>query len=352
MESSDAAPTVPILVIIPCVDEKQHIEGIITCVLREAARLTMKIIVVDGGSTDGTLTILHRLTERDSRIIMLDNKKRIQSVAVNSAVDAYGADAEFLIRLDAHVDYPDRYCERLVAIQARTGADAVAVTMHATGRTCFQRAVAAAQNSFLGNGGSPHRNAEGDRWVEHGHHALMSMEAFKAVGGYDETFSHNEDADLDLRLNRGGYRIFLSGEAPITYHPRSSAPALFSQYFNFGCGRARNIIKNRCRPVLRQMLPPAVAPALGLLLLIPISPKYAFPALCWSLLCLGYGLVLAVRLRDLCAAASGFAAMIMHAAWSFGFFKGLIQGVGRASKMTRRGEELLPSKRTRNIAPV
>jgi succinoglycan biosynthesis protein ExoA len=258
----EGTPTVPILVVVPCLNEGHYIEGLITKLLREAVRLNIRIVVADGGSTDGTRAIAHRLAERDDRIILLDNRKRIQSAGVNSAIKGYGDKAKFLIRLDAHVDYPDRYCQRLLAVQAQTGADAVVVNMHATGRTCFQRAAAAAQNCFLGNGGSPHRNRSEGRWVEHGHHALISIPAFKAVCGYDEAFSHNEDADLDVRLIRDGYRIFLSGEAPIIYYPRESATTLFRQYFNFGCGRACNIIKNHCRPAIRQMLPLAITPAI------------------------------------------------------------------------------------------
>ena len=45
------------------------------------------------------------------------------------------------------------------------------------------------------------QGAEG-HWADHGHHALMRISAFRAVGGYDESFSHNEDAELDYRLGR------------------------------------------------------------------------------------------------------------------------------------------------------
>ena len=128
--------------------------------------------------------------------------RKIQSVAVNEVVRRHGEDARFLIRVDAHAEYPQRYCEHLLAVRAATDADSVVVSMRTRGQSCFQRAAAAAQNSILGNGGSSHRNTTRDRWVDHGHHALMTLEAFKAVGGYDETFSHNEDAELDARLTQ------------------------------------------------------------------------------------------------------------------------------------------------------
>jgi hypothetical protein len=76
------------------------------------------------------------------------------------------------------------------------------------------------EHSILGNGGAAHRNETGGRWVEHGHHALMTINAFRAVGGYDETFTHNEDAELDARLKAERFHIYLTAETQVTYYPR------------------------------------------------------------------------------------------------------------------------------------
>jgi succinoglycan biosynthesis protein ExoA len=313
----DAAAEV--LVVIPCLNEEGHIEGVVESLLKRADDIRLKIVVADGGSTDGTRAIIVRLADRDNRIVLLDNPNRIQSIAINEAVRRYGEEARILIRVDAHAEYPEGYCARLIAVQAKTGADSVVVTMQTSGKGCFQRAAAAAQNSILGNGGASHRNATSGRWVDHGHHALMTLAAFRAVGGYDESFSHNEDAEFDVRFREAGYRIFLTGEAPIIYYPRRTAVALFRQYFNIGRGRARNFLKHRSSTRVRHLVLVVVAPAICLLLLAPLAPVLAFPAIAWSLVCLGYGLVLGLRLRDACAAASGVAAMATQAGWSFGF---------------------------------
>ena len=189
--------TAPVLVVVPCLNEEKHIERVVTALLAEADRVDLRIVVADGGSTDRTRAIIQRLADLDHRIVPMDNFQRVQAAAVNAAVREYGNGAEFLIRVDAHASYPDRYCEQLLNVQARTGANSVVVTMRTEGHTCFERAAAAAQNSVLGNGGAAHRNETAGRWVDHGHHALMTIDAFRAVGGYDESFSHNEDAELD-----------------------------------------------------------------------------------------------------------------------------------------------------------
>lgn len=314
----------PVLIVIPCLNEESHIEAVVTKLAAEADRIDLSIVVADGGSTDQTRTIVQRLVRTNPRLFSLDNAKRIQAAGINAAVRRYGHGARFLIRADAHAGYPDRYCETLLYVQARTLANSVVVGMRTVGSTCLQRAAAAAQNSVLGNGGSAHRNQSTDRWVDHGHHALMTMDAFKAVGGYDETFSHNEDAELDNRLTEGGFHIYLTGEAQVTYFPRGSTAGLFRQYFNIGRGRARNFLRHRRNTKLRHLVLAAVAPALCLLMLTPLGRIFALPALAWAALCLGYGIALGVRLRDRCAAGAGVAAMSMQAGWSFGLFRGLI----------------------------
>jgi succinoglycan biosynthesis protein ExoA len=332
------APTAPVLAVIPCRNEQQHIERVVTKLLAEAERIDMNIVVADGGSTDGTLEIVRRLANVYSRVFLQDDPQ-IHSVALNNAVRTYGEGARFLIRIDAHAEYPDRYCEILLAVQGKTGADSVVVTMHTEGNTCFQRAAAAAQNSILGNGGASHRNESRGRWVDHGHHALMTLDAFKVVGGYDETFTHNEDAELDARLRSSGFRIFLTGEAPIIYFPRRTPVALFRQYFNQGRGRARNFLRHRRNTKLRHLILVGIAPIVVLLLLVPLSPTFAVPFLFWALLCIGYGLLLGLRLRDRCAAAAGIASMATQAGWSFGFFAGLFSEIspnGRSSNQNHR----------------
>jgi glycosyltransferase involved in cell wall biosynthesis len=315
--------TASALVVIPCLNEEEHLEGVIDQLLAEADHVNLTIIVADGGSTDGSRAIARNYLARDHRVVLMDNPKRIQSAGVNRAVEMYGGDFDFLIRVDAHARYPTRFCERLFNVQARTRADSVVVSMHTVGRDCFQCAVASAQNSILGNGGALHRNVALEGWVDHGHHALITIKAFKAVGGYDESFSHVEDVELDIRLRAAGFSIFLTGEVDLAYFPRRTIADLFRQYRNVGRGRMRNFLKHRKEPKVRHLILAAVAPALGLLLLTPFSFFFALPALSWALLCLGYGLLLAVHHRDPCTAAAGIAAMVMQFGWSVGFFEEL-----------------------------
>lgn len=323
-----------LLTVIPCLNEAAHLKPLVEYLIAESRAVPMRIVIADGGSTDGSFAIAQQLAEEYEAVRVLSNPKRIQSAAINVAVASEAAEAEYLLRIDAHARYPRGFVVALMADAVATQADAVVVAMVTIGTRGFQRAVAAAQNSKLGNGGAAHRLNAGageGQWVDHGHHALMRMAAFRAVGGYDETFTHNEDAELDARLRAAGYRIWLTSRTQMEYFPRSAPWPLFRQYRGYGRGRLRNLLKHRARPKLRQLLPVAVAPAWALALLSPLSGVLALPLLLWSALCLGYGTLLALRAKDRTVLLSGPAAMLMHSGWSLGFWQGVVEHYQRRS---------------------
>ena len=308
------------LIVIPCLNEETHIGGLVTKLLRTTAHLDVRIVVADGGSTDATIPIVEQIMAGTDRVALVHNPRRLQAPAVNLAVERFGVGCEFLLRIDAHGRYPSDYCERLLEDARRTGADSVVVSMRTEGRSRFQQATAAAQNSRLGTGGSSHRHASGGAWVDHGHHALMRMDAFRAVGGYDESFSHNEDAELDHRLRAAGYRIWLSGSTYMIYYPRSTIPALFRQYLAYGRGRARNMMKHRARPKLRQALPLLVFPTALFSLFSFVHWSATVPAVLWAGACLSYAGVMALQRGRPSLILAGVSAMVMHLAWSLGFW--------------------------------
>jgi succinoglycan biosynthesis protein ExoA len=321
-----------ILAVIPCLNEELHLERIVRNIIENFSSPSFLLVIADGGSTDQTPLIAQKLTAEFLHVKYLYNPKRLQSAAINLAVSTYGRKKRLLLRLDSHADYPKDYCQTLIAEQKTAGAAAVVVSMKTAGKTHFQRAAATAQNSILGNGGAAHRCAPADgKWVDHGHHALICLDAFRAVGGYDENFSHNEDAELDVRLRHAGYKIWLTGKTALTYYPRAKPYLLFRQYFKFGQGRACTVMKHRLIPRLRQMVPLAVAPSLLIALAASVSWIAALPMALWMSICLVYGLILAIRARSAGVVLAGPAAMLMHLGWSSGFISGFLAALWRTA---------------------
>ena len=319
-----------LLVVVPCLDEAPHLPALIGTLVSDAAPGDI-IVIADGGSRDGSQDIVADWAERDPRVVLLANPARLQSAGLNLAVERFGSNRTFLIRVDAHAAYPKGFSNALVAAAVATRADSVVVPMRTAGETCFQTAAATAQNSRIGAGGSAHRIGGESGWIDHGHHALMRLDAFRRIGGYDSAFSHNEDAEYDRRLTAAGGRIWFQSDLAIRYFPRQSLAALFRQYVNHGRGRARTVRKHQTPLKLRQLAPALVCPAViaGLAAIIvgatvhPVAFIVAAPALLWILVCL-LGGVLAARAAKApaCGYLAGVAAMAMHLGWSWGFLKG------------------------------
>jgi succinoglycan biosynthesis protein ExoA len=309
-----------VLIVVPTLNEERHIGQLMRYLMPNARRITARIVVADGGSEDATRAIVQRLAAGNEGIILMDNPDRIQSAGINLAVARHGTGLDWLIRIDAHSRYPADYCNVLLEEAAATGADSVVVGMLAEGHGFWQEAIAAAQNSRFGNGGAGHRTAPRGRFVKHGHHALMRLASFRAVGGYDGSFSHNEDAELDLRLSKAGFRIWLTERTRVTYFPRNTVAGVVRQYLAFGKGRARNALRHRRGLRLRHGALVMIAPAMSLAVLAPLHSLFMLPMGLWIAACAAAGGIIARSAGVLRGMPAGFIAGAMQIAWSAGFW--------------------------------
>ena len=316
-----------VLVVIPTLNEVCMITEVLRSLRLELpTNALVRFVVADGGSTDGTRELVQQMMVADSRIHLMDNPRRIQSAGVNRAVHKYGSNAHVLVRCDAHAVYPTGFVRRLLETLDRTHADAVVVPMDSYGNTCFQRAVAWVSNSRVGTGGSAHRGGTRGGFVDHGHHAAFRMLSFQRAGGYDETFTHNEDAELDCRQRALGSQIYLDTDIRLAYRPRATAGQLMRQYFAYGRGRSRTVRRHPSSVRARQLALPAHVVILAIVLLFGAwEPVLLFwPAMYCAVLLLA-SISIAWNKRSMCGLLSGIAAGIMHLSWGAGFLSGLVQ---------------------------
>jgi succinoglycan biosynthesis protein ExoA len=320
---SDTTTGSDVLIVIPTLNEEAQIESVIATIQMDRGCSEAWIVVSDGGSSDQTVAIVERIGISDPRVHVLTTIERLSTGAsVNRAVECFGEGRAWLVRVDAHAGYPTYFASRLVAKAIEMGASSVVTPMFTRGHTCFQRAAAAAQNSFLGTGGSAHRLLNRGGWVEHGHHALLDLSWFRKLGGYQSDIG--EDPEFDRRLLQCGGRIWLADDIVITYFPRKNTISLFRQYVRHGRGRARGFIRHGGRKHIRHFILPSIAPMLMLGFLAPLYWPLAVPASVWLFTCLAYGLVLGIKENDICALASGYIAMVMQVAWSLGHWQEII----------------------------
>ena len=245
-----------VTIAIPCLDEEAYIESCIQAVLaQDWPRDRLEVLVADGMSVDATREMLGRLAAADGRIRLVDNPGRIQAAGLNECIRR--ARGEVIVRMDVHADYAPDFVQKCVAELQRTGADNVGGAARPKAKTFFQRCVTAALRSPLGVGGSKYRKEDEEGFVESVWPGAFNRSVFERVGLFDPKAITNEDAELNQRIRESGGRVCWAMSRAIVshYYPRESMRSLARQYFRYGRGRARTLLKHGRLASVRPALP-------------------------------------------------------------------------------------------------
>jgi hypothetical protein len=154
----------------------------------------------------------------------------------------------------------------------------------------MQRAIAAAFQSrwVVGGARSRDKSYEGD--VDTVYLGCWPRRSFERFGGFDENLVRNQDDEHNLRIVRGGGRVWQSAAIRSIYRPRAGLAQLFAQQRQYGYWRSFVLRKHRAPGSWRQLAPAAFIAVLLALLLA--GPWTGFAPL--ALLLLAYGAYLAV----------------------------------------------------------
>ncbi len=243
-----------VTIAMPAYNEEAFIETCIASVQAQdyPAKL-IEILVADGRSTDRTREIVDSLAARDPRIKLIDNPERLQAAGLGEMVKQ--ASGDVIVRMDVHCEYAPDYVRKCVETLERTGADNVGGAQRAKAKSLFQRTLCAALGSPLGTGGVKYRNEDGEGFVDTVFLGAFRRKIFETVGLWDPKAITNEDAELNQRILDNGGQIYLSRDIVVHYFPRATFKALAKQYYKYGRGRARTLLKLGSFPTLRPMIP-------------------------------------------------------------------------------------------------
>jgi succinoglycan biosynthesis protein ExoA len=334
-----------ISVVIPCFNERRHIETCVRSIVNQKRPSeAIEILVVDGLSEDGTREVLMRLVHEYSELRILDNPRRITPCAMNIGIQK--ARGHYVAILGAHCEYSSDYLVTCVALLhehpevACAGGPAVS-----TGKSPFGRAVAAAMSHPVGIGNAKHRYPHYEGYAEGACYPVFRKEVFEKIGLYDETLIRNQDDELNYRLARYGEKVFISPRARYSYFIRETPSQLFRQYFDYGYWRVAVLRKHRIPASFRQIVPPIFVSITLASVIIGLSlPGWwrltagAIPLLyVATLLTVGVGIKNRAGWRP--ALLFPLAVAVMHVAHAAGFVCGLLKGaapIGQHEQKAKR----------------
>ncbi|HET8871352.1 MAG TPA: glycosyltransferase family 2 protein [Aquabacterium sp.] len=260
-----------ISVIVPCRNEREHIDVFCASVLEQRIPegCSLEILIADGLSDDGTRERLSHWVQEDPRFVLIDNPGRIVSTGLNRCIER--AKGSFIVRLDVHTVYAHDYIEQCWLTWQRTGADNVGGPWRAMGMPgqYVQQAIAAAFQSKWVAGGALSRDLAYEGEVDTVYLGAWPRQTFERFGGFDEKLVRNQDDEHNLRIRKGGGRIWQSALIRSTYHPRSSVADVFSQYRQYGYWKPFVMKKHGQAAAIRHLIPGLFVGALiGLLVLM------------------------------------------------------------------------------------
>ncbi len=313
--------------VVPCRNERDHIEAF--CADALAQQLPegwqLQLIVADGASDDGTLERLQPLAQTEPRLKLVDNPQRIVSSGLNRAIAA--ASGDVIVRMDVHTRYAVDYVAQCLHALERSGADNVGGPWRAEGRDGWPGAIAAAFQSRWVAGGARSRSLVYEGEVDTVYLGCWPRATFERFGGFDEALVRNQDDEHNLRIVRGGGRIWQSPAIRSVYSPRDSLAALWRQWLQYGYWKPFVMKKHGQAAAWRHRVPGLFVAALALTTLLALAGAGMAPLL----VLLGvYALVL-TGLSLAVASASSWALLwrlpLVVAAQQIGYGVGTLIGV-------------------------
>lgn len=295
--------------------------------------------VVVAAADAATADAVRRLAIEEPRLRVVDNPAGTTPAALNRAIAA--TDRPVVLRVDAQARIPAGYRDRTVALLATTGAAVVGGRQVARADHGFAAAVAVAMNSPLGHGGAAYRSGAQAGPVDTVYLGVFRRDALAAVGGYDERFRTNQDAELNERLRRAGGTVLLDPALEVGYLPRGSVAALGRQFRGYGRGRAATARRHPGSLRRRQLAAPLLVAGLGgagaLALIGAVLGVGRWTAVPLAVAAGGYGALLGVGViragpearRRLPAVLLALATM--HLAWGAGFLGAMLRSGPRTA---------------------
>jgi glycosyltransferase involved in cell wall biosynthesis len=264
---------VTVSIVVPMKNEERYIGKCLETILANDFPMDLcEILVMDGRSTDRSRMIVEEKATQAPLIHLLDNPQGIAPTAMNLGIHA--ASGEYILRMDAHSEYPPNYIRTCLEELERTGADNVGgrwITKPGS-NSLVARGIALMTQHPVGVGNSAYRIGLGDRFVDTVPFGAFRKSLFEKIGYYREDLMRHQDYELNARIRKAGGKVYLSSKIDITYYNVPDFARFMRQAYGNGTWMARAWLRSPGSFSLRHGAPLAlVSSLLGCLFLSAFS---------------------------------------------------------------------------------
>lgn len=217
-------------VVVTVLNEEKSIERLLRGLLAQT-RPADEIIVVDGGSSDGTrLNIKYQISKLQIKNLKFLIRSGNRSIGRNYGIGR--AKSKIIAVTDAGGYPKEDWLEKITAPFADREVDVVSGYYKSLAKTPFEKC---ATPYFLV---MPDKVWRGMEFLPSSRSIAFRKDIWRKAGEYPEEFSHNEDFVFDHRLKKAGAHISFEPEAIVWWQPPARPAEAARKFFRYAQGDA------------------------------------------------------------------------------------------------------------------
>ena len=325
-----------ISVIVAIKNEEAYIEKCLESLINQTfSKKLYQIIIVDGGSTDKTLSIVERYLRTYPHFISLyHNPEQWQAIGRNIAI-IHDKKSNLITYIDGHCIAESHWLENLFKSFLESNSDQLggvgSIHYSPDDESKLGRSIEQVFLTPLGGLGSSYKPEKNKKRVQTAPFVLYPKAALEDVGYYDEDMKIGEDFTLNYKLHKKNYTLYVEPKATVYYYKKQSFAAFFNQMFHYGIAKAMIAKKYPASLSFFHFLPSLLSIILLLLalagLFIPIIALFViFLLIIYISLLLYYALYTSIIKKQFYFCyLMPCVFVLQHIGYSIGFLQGLFK---------------------------
>lgn len=254
--------------VIPVLNEENHIVNCLSSLISQTLPSSEHmILVVDGGSTDSTVSIVKNMISESKIndgpvIILLHNEHRYVPHARNMALHNLPEGITHVLEYNGHIKSGPEHLVRLKSEWERIAkqypsmaALGCKVVGSSNKNTIVESFIDETLQNPLGGGPGQFSTFTKEGETKTPAFALHLRSALEKVGGWDEQFITSQDSDLSMRLIKEGFTLYRTPEIMVEMRRRTSIKSWYLMSHRYGFWRTKVLLKHPSRIVVREFLP-------------------------------------------------------------------------------------------------
>jgi glycosyltransferase involved in cell wall biosynthesis len=209
-------------VLMPAFNASRFIGEAIDSVLRQT-HCDFELLVVDDGSTDGTLAVAQSYAARDPRVRVTSHANVGIANTLNGALDSIASDWVVCMHAD-DVMLPDRVARQLAFVHENP--DVAVAGSHVVLIDAAGREIGRSRSHLTSRQAVERAVFEGQCVAFHHPAVMFRRSVIAAVGGYRQAFWPAEDTELWNRVVDAGHLVLVQPEYLLKYRLHASSASM------------------------------------------------------------------------------------------------------------------------------